>query len=92
MNKILAFWTGLLYGKDGKPSLIDTGMVLLFLLFAGISIYLVYTGKEWPHYDRFSEMTVGGGGGMKIFKYGANVASGIWGKKEGEENGENSGV
>ena len=91
MAKILTFLKGLICGNDGKPSLMDTGFVLLLLLFAGTSIYLVCTGREWVHYDRFSDMTVGSGGMMKAFKYGANVANGIWGKKE-EGNNEDSSI
>lgn len=35
--------------------------VVSFLLFACVSLYLVYTGKTWGHYETFSTLTGGGG-------------------------------
>ena len=83
------FLSGLVMGSDGKPSLMDMGMIVLFMLFVAVTGYLVYQGTEWKHYDTFSDMTVGGGSLMKTFKYGANVAKGIFGKQgdNDESNG-----
>lgn len=86
------FLKGLVCGADGKPSLMDCGTIVLIFLFVVVTSYLVWNNFEWPHYNTFADMSIGGGGLMKAFKYGANVANGIFGKKGADENGKDGDI
>ena len=66
------FLIGLFYEK-GEPSLTRTLAAIAFLLFAGVSIYLVVKNEHWLSYDTFAEITGGGGRGLRLLdKLGMN--------------------
>lgn len=64
-HKIVEFAKGLFY-EDGSPSLTRTLAVLYFVLFAGVSIYLVLTKISWGSYETFATLAGGGGAAAQI--------------------------
>jgi hypothetical protein len=56
---------GMLY-ENGQLSFTRFITLLFILLFVGVTIYLVATGKTWSHYSEFSTMTAGGGAVTQI--------------------------
>lgn len=55
------FLKALIWGPDGDPSLTSTMALVAFILFILVTVYLVLTGKSWPHYEIFAGVTCGGG-------------------------------
>ena len=82
----MSFLKNLVYDKNGIPSLTDLLALIGFSVFIIGSCYLLFAGKNWDNYDKFAELTGGGGGVLKLWKMGLNKASQLFGKG-GEENG-----
>ena len=59
-NNILWYIKGLLF-ELGEPSLTRLLAILSFLLFAGVSLYLMLYGIKWDMYPTFASITGGGG-------------------------------
>lgn len=61
IKKILAviteFFRDLIYGPDGRPSLMNVIACGLFSLFAFVTLYLVLTGRDWSGYTAFTATT-----------------------------------
>ena len=67
---VLHFIRDLIYGPDGRPSLLATMTFGLFVLFVFVTIYLLYTGQEWKDYAVFAGTTTTlSAGGKMVDKY-----------------------
>lgn len=55
-----AFVRELIYGVDGKPSLVNTVTAVGFLVFIVVTLYLVLAGQYWEGYPVFAGITGGG--------------------------------
>lgn len=76
----MKFIKNLVCDGDGIPSLTDTLALIGFLSFIFGSAYLMVNGIKWDNYDKFAELTGGGGGVLKLGKIGLVKAGEIWGK------------
>lgn len=65
MGSVANFLKQLVY-EGGQLSLTRTLAVLSYLLFAGVSIYLIIYGITWSHYDTFASLTGGGGAATQV--------------------------
>lgn len=81
----MKFFRNLVYDKNGIPSLTDLLALIGFTVFIVGSCYLLFTGMSWDNYDKFAELTGGGGGLLKLGKIGINRVGDIFGKG-GDEN------
>ncbi len=54
---VLHFLRDLMYGPDGRPSLLATITFGMFSLFAFVTLYLVLTGTKWEYYTSFATTT-----------------------------------
>ena len=60
----------LIYGPDGRPSLLATITFGLFVLFVFVTLWLLFTGQDWPHYAVFAATTTTlSTGGKVVDKY-----------------------
>lgn len=57
MKICLEFIRELVYGPDGKPSLLATITFGLFALFVFVTLWLLFTGRDWPYYTVFAGTT-----------------------------------
>ena len=83
MSKLLK---DLFCDDTGKPSLTDVLVGFSFLLFALATVYLLFGGHTWPHYEALALYTVGSGG-VKAIKYTASALA--WAKAGKVERHEN---
>lgn len=58
-GKVLEFISGL-YHEPFGPSLTRVIITAAFLLFTGVTLFLVIKGMSWEHYDTFA-LVAGGG-------------------------------
>ena len=66
----LHFVRDLIYGPDGRPSLLATMTFGLFTLFVFVTLWLLFTGQEWQHYTVFAATTTSlSPGGKVVDKY-----------------------
>ncbi|WP_295164518.1 hypothetical protein [Selenomonas sp. F0473] len=66
----LHFVRDLIYGPDGRPSLLATMTFGLFMLFVFVTLWLLFTGAEWQHYTVFAATTTSlSTGGKVVDKY-----------------------
>lgn len=67
---VLQFIRDLIYGPDGRPSLLATITFGLFALFVFVTLWLLFTGQDWPHYAVFAATTTTlSTGGKVVDKY-----------------------
>ena len=67
---VLHFIRDLIYGPDGRPSLLATITFGLFVLFVFVTLWLLFTGQDWPHYAVFATTTTTlSTGGKVVDKY-----------------------
>ena len=78
----MKFLKNLVYDSNGIPSLTDALALIGFSTFIIGSCYLLFTGQSWANYDKFAELTGGGGGLLKLGKIGLAKAGELWGKNE----------
>ena len=80
----MSFFRNLIYDKNGIPSLTDLLALIGFSVFIFGSCYLLFCGIHWENYDKFAELTGGGGGLLKLGKIGLARAGDIFKKGDGE--------
>ena len=85
--KIRCFLIGLLYANN-EPSLTQFIIAVAFLLFCGVSLYLVIMQVHWDNYGTFATITGGGSMGCKIADRVTTIVSGSPpGQMPGPKNG-----
>ena len=60
METLKRFLKGIMWEAEG-PSLTRVLTVFAVLLFALVTLYLVFSGNSWEHYDTFAGIAGGGG-------------------------------
>lgn len=76
------FIKNLVYDENGIPSLTDVIALTGFSIFVIASAYLIINGKNWANYDKFAELTGGGGAALKLGKVAVNEIAGALKRKE----------
>ena len=60
MDSLKRILKGIMWEAEG-PSLTRVLTVFAVLLFALVTLYLVFSGNSWEHYDTFASIAGGGG-------------------------------
>lgn len=66
MTKVKWFFENLVYGPDGRPSLLAVITFGLFFLFVFVTLFLLFTGKPWEYYTVFASTTTTLSAGGKV--------------------------
>lgn len=79
INSIKNFIEGLLFEND-EVSLTRMIALMGYILFAGVSIYLIATHTNWDNYATFASYTGGGGAAVQLVNKAINSK---WNSKPG---------
>lgn len=82
INSIKNFFEGLLFEND-EVSLTRMIALMGYILFAGVSIYLIATHTNWDNYATFASYTGGGGAAVQLVNKAINSK---WNSKPGSYN------
>ena len=82
INAIKNFIEGLLFEND-EVSLTRMIALMGYVLFAGVSIYLIATHTNWDNYATFASYTGGGGAAVQLVNKAINSK---WNSKPGSYN------